>query len=67
MKYDIVSERTAPAYRISSPSDIYGALARYARARNRTILCHYTQWRSRDHQGSHRIDWSRESHSCPST
>jgi DNA repair protein RadC len=34
MKYDIVSERTAPSYRISSPSDIYGALARYARARN---------------------------------
>ena len=34
MKYDIVSERTAPAYKISSPSDIYGALSRYARARN---------------------------------
>jgi DNA repair protein RadC len=34
MIYELVSERTAPAYRISSPSDIYGALARYARARN---------------------------------
>jgi DNA repair protein RadC len=34
MKYDIVSERTAPTYRISAPADIYGALARYARARN---------------------------------
>ena len=26
MKYDIVSERTAPTYRISAPADIYGAL-----------------------------------------
>jgi len=38
MKYDIVSERTAPAYKISSPKDIYGALARYARARTERFL-----------------------------
>lgn len=34
MTYEIVSERHAPAYKISSPRDIYAALARYARARN---------------------------------
>jgi len=38
MKYDIVSERTAPSYKISSPKDIYGALARYARARTERFL-----------------------------
>jgi hypothetical protein len=31
MKYDIVSERIAPTYRISAPADIYGALSRCAR------------------------------------
>ena len=34
MTYQIVSERTAPTYKISSPSDIFGALTRYSHARN---------------------------------
>ncbi len=39
MKFDIVSERNAPTYRIGSPSDIYGALKRYASARTERFLC----------------------------
>lgn len=39
MKFDIVSERNAPTYRISAPSDIYGALKRYACARTERFLC----------------------------
>jgi len=39
MKYDIVSERTAPTYRISAPADIYGALKKYACARTERFLC----------------------------
>jgi len=34
MIYELVSERHALPYKISSPRDIYTALARYARARN---------------------------------
>ena len=34
MIYELVSERHAPAYKISRPQDIYAALARYAHARN---------------------------------
>ena len=34
MIYELVSERHAPPYKVSNPQDIYGALARYARARN---------------------------------
>jgi DNA repair protein RadC len=34
MIYELVSERHSPPYKISSPRDIYAALARYARARN---------------------------------
>ena len=45
MKYDIVSERTAPTYRISAPADIYGALKKYALRPHRTFSCAYTQRR----------------------
>ena len=34
MIYELVSERHAAPYKVSRPQDIYGALARYARARN---------------------------------
>jgi DNA repair protein RadC len=34
MIYELISERRAPTYKVSRPQDIYGALARYARARN---------------------------------
>jgi DNA repair protein RadC len=33
MIYQMVSERHAPSYRIASPRDVFGALARYANAR----------------------------------
>jgi len=32
--YELVSERHAAPYKVSRPQDIYGALARYSRARN---------------------------------
>jgi DNA repair protein RadC len=38
MIYQIVSERRAPPYRISSPRDAFGALTRYANARNERFL-----------------------------
>ncbi|MGA2547939.1 MAG: JAB domain-containing protein [Rectinemataceae bacterium] len=38
MTYQIVSERSEPAYRISSPSDAYKAFSRYAKARTERFL-----------------------------
>jgi len=39
MIYELVSERHAPPYKVSRPQDIYGALARYARARTERFIC----------------------------
>lgn len=38
MLYDIISERHAPPYRISSPGDAYTVLKRYANARTERFL-----------------------------
>ena len=38
MVYDLISERHAPPYRISSPSDAYTVLKRYANARTERFL-----------------------------
>jgi len=38
LTYQIVSERSAPAYRISSPADAYKAFSRYAKARTERFL-----------------------------
>ena len=38
MTYQIVSERSSPTYRISSPSDAYKAFSRYAKARTERFL-----------------------------
>lgn len=38
MVYDLISERHAPPYRISSPSDAYAVLKRYANARTERFL-----------------------------
>lgn len=38
MVYDLISERHAPPYRISSPSDAYNVLKRYANARTERFL-----------------------------
>jgi len=38
MVYDLISERHAPPYRISSPSDAYTVLKRYSNARTERFL-----------------------------
>jgi len=38
LTYQIVSERRAPAYKVSSPSDAYKAFSRYAKARTERFL-----------------------------
>lgn len=38
MLYDLISERHAPPYQISSPSDAYAVLKRYANARTERFL-----------------------------
>lgn len=38
MIYDLISERKAPAYKVSSPKDVYEALKRYAGARTERFL-----------------------------
>ncbi len=38
MVYDLISERHAPLYRISSPSDAYAVLKRYTNARTERFL-----------------------------
>lgn len=38
MIYELVSERRAPAYKVSSPSDAYKAFSRYAKARTERFL-----------------------------
>lgn len=38
MIYELVSERRAPPYKVSSPSDAYKAFARYAKARTEKFV-----------------------------
>lgn len=38
MIYQLVSERRGPAYRISTPKDVFGALERYANSRNERFI-----------------------------